>query len=34
MDFEVYISMLACVFIPDNVSGVAITHVILVLLLQ
>jgi len=34
MDFEVYVSKLAFVFILDNVSGVAITHVFLVLLLQ
>jgi hypothetical protein len=34
MDFEIYISKLAFVFIIDNVTGVAITHVFLVLLLQ
>jgi hypothetical protein len=34
MDFEVYISQLAFVFLLDNVSGVAITCVFLVLLLQ
>jgi hypothetical protein len=34
MDFEFYISKLAFVFIINNVTGVAITHVILVLVLQ
>ena len=34
MDFEVYISKFAFVFILNKVSDVAITHVFLVLLLQ
>jgi len=34
MDFKVYISKLAFVCILDNVTGVAIPHVFLVLLLQ
>ena len=34
MDFEVYISKLAFVCILNNVTGVAITHAFLVLLLQ